>query len=77
MKIGNKVGIVALAILGLVAGTAVTPLNRSTPLVAGALVGPWLTIPMLVFAGIKGSRWWLTLPLIIIWAWIWVIMRGV
>jgi hypothetical protein len=76
MKIGNKVGIVGLVMLGLAMGIAITPLNR-TALIYVPLVLPWVTAPMLVFSWIKGSRWWLTLPLPIIVVWTWAIARGI
>jgi hypothetical protein len=40
VKIGSKVGIVALVILGFAIGIAVTPLNRTTPFVEAALLLP-------------------------------------
>jgi hypothetical protein len=74
MNIGNRIGIVSSVLLTLaVIGGFVFPVGG---MLIGGIVGN-LALLGLIFAGIRGSRWWLLLPALVLVVWIWAINQGV
>jgi hypothetical protein len=75
MKNGNKVGIVASILLAVAAGLVFLPYDAS-PFETASLLLQGLAILLLVYAGVRGSRWWLLVPVGLIALWIWALSRG-
>jgi hypothetical protein len=77
MRMGNKLGVVALLFLALALTIAFSKFDIGRPLIAiVSLCSTWAGILLLICAGIKGSRWWLTVPVAILSTWLWALSRG-
>jgi hypothetical protein len=75
---GNKIGIVGLLLLALALAISISKFS----VVGGPSIGivlissEWIGILLLIYAGIKGSRWWFTIPVAILSLWLWALSRG-
>jgi hypothetical protein len=75
MRIGNKVGVSGLLLLfALVASPFILPENRHI-VIASMLLG-LVTLTLLIYAGVRGSRWWFAVPVIYILFSLFIMSRG-
>ena len=75
MKLANQVGVVGIAALLIAALITVGHMVRPI-LVIISLACQWGGLLALLYAGIRGSRWWLAIPIIVLAAFFWALYRG-
>jgi hypothetical protein len=76
MKTANKVGVAALSLLVVSAGISFGRLMEQPALAFVEITSQWGGILLLIYAGIRGARWWLAIPLVLIMVWLWAILQG-
>jgi hypothetical protein len=75
MRNGDKVGVFAVLLLLVAAALIFIPYNAS-PFETASLTLQWVSVVLLIFAGVGGSRWWFAIPASLLALWIWVISLG-
>jgi hypothetical protein len=74
MSTANKIGLVGVVALFIAA--IITPIHVQPLLMIISLVCQWGGVLALVYAGIRGSRWWLAIPVIVLAIFFWALSRG-
>jgi hypothetical protein len=77
MKAANKVGTFAFGTLAAALVPLLLPSRISDKFEPYDSLLQWLTLPILIYAGVRGSRWWLLLPVLYVTLFIWAINQGV
>lgn len=72
MNATNKIGLAGAAALVLAALVTTGPVEFE----AVSLTLQWVGILLLIYAGIRGTRWWFTPPIAIILVWVWALSQG-
>jgi hypothetical protein len=76
MKTANKVGTFAVGTLVV----SLAPLllsNESIRFEPYDSLLQWFTLPIFIYAGVRGSRWWFLPPVFFLALFIWAVNRGV
>jgi hypothetical protein len=77
MKTADKVGTFAFGTLAAALAPLLLPWRISNRFEPYDSLLQWLTLAILIYAGMRRSRWWLLLPVLYIALFIWAINQGV